>query len=80
VNADRGRGWAWAAFVTAAVLLALLLPTWGFSLLLAPIPIALNVVASFRGRRDGVFWSAVALNALLLLGLIAKLRELQSLT
>jgi hypothetical protein len=76
VNANRGRGWAWAAFLAAAFLLALFPLTWGFSLLLTPIAVGLSIVGLFRARRDGLFWSAVVLNGLLVLGFAAKLREL----
>jgi hypothetical protein len=77
VHAKRTRGWAWAAFVAAVVLLVTVLPTWGFSLLLAPISVALSVVAWFRSRRDGLFWTVVGLNGLLLLGFAATLDELK---
>jgi hypothetical protein len=76
VDGVRGRAWAWAAFAAAAVLLLLFLPTWGFSLLLAPVALALTVVAWFRARHDGVFWSGVLLTGLLLLGFAAKVKEL----
>jgi hypothetical protein len=77
VHAKRPRVWARAAFVAAVVLLVTVLPTWGFSLLLAPISVALSVVAWFRSRRDGLFWTGVGLNGLLLLGFAAPLDELK---
>jgi hypothetical protein len=52
-------------------------PTWGFSLLLWPISVTLSVVASFRSRRDGLFWGGVVLNGVLLPGFVVKLRELE---
>jgi cyanate permease len=76
VDRDRGRGCAWAAFIAVVLVGAAFIPTWGFSLLLWPIPAALSVVAWFRSRRDGLFWIGVALNGFLLLGFATKLTEL----
>jgi hypothetical protein len=77
VNPNRGRGWAWAAFIAAVFICAGFFPTWGFSLLLSPISVALSVVAWFRSRRDGLFWAGVALNGLLSVGFATKLTELK---
>jgi hypothetical protein len=76
VDRDRGRGWAWAAFIAVVLVGVAFFPTWGFSLLLWPIPAALSAVAWFRSRRDGLFWIGVALNGFFLLGFATKLTEL----
>jgi hypothetical protein len=76
VELSRGRGWSWAAFVAAVLIFAAFLPTWGFSLLLTPIAATLSIVAWFRSRRDGLFWTGVGLTGLLLLGFTKKLGEL----
>lgn len=62
----KGRGWSWAALLGALVLLAATYPTWGLSIFLCPLPLALSAVAWFRSDRDGVFWLGVASNGLLL--------------
>jgi len=72
----RERGCSWAAFIAAVVMLAAFGLTWGFSLLLAPVPITLSIVAWFRSPRDGLFWTGVGLNGLLLSGFTKKLGEL----
>jgi len=48
-----------AEFVAEVVIFAAFLLTWGFSLLLAPISVGLSVIAWFRSRRDGPFWTGV---------------------
>jgi hypothetical protein len=72
VEAEGGHGLRLAA----AVLLVAFPATWGFSVLLAPIAIALCVVAWFRSRRDGLFWTSVGLNVLVVIEFVAKLGEL----
>jgi hypothetical protein len=76
MHAKRTREWALAAFVAAVAVLLTVLPTWGFSLLLAPVSVALSVVAWFRARRDVLFWAGFGLNGLLLLGFAATVVEL----
>ena len=76
MDRDRGRGWSWAAFIAIVLVCLAFFPTWGFSLLLWPSPVALSTVAWFRSRRDGLFWAGVALNGFLLLGFATKLTEL----
>jgi hypothetical protein len=66
-----------AALIAALLVWAAFLQTWGFSLLLAPISAALSVVAWFRSRRDGLFWTGVAMNGFSLLGFPAKPTELE---
>lgn len=61
----KGRGWSWAALIGVLVLLAATTPTWGFSIFLFPLTLALTVVAWFRSDRDGVFWLSLGANALL---------------
>jgi membrane protein implicated in regulation of membrane protease activity len=52
---EEGRGWSWAAVVSAVVVWAAGLPTWGLSVVLAPLSSILSVVAWRRSRHDGVF-------------------------
>jgi hypothetical protein len=75
-NAEGGRGWSWAALLAALVLWVSALPTWGLSVLLAPLSLLLLVVAWFRAPRDAVFWIGLALNAVLALGLIGFIVDL----
>jgi hypothetical protein len=77
VDSSRKRRWSWAAFIAVVLICAAFFPTWGFSLLLTPIAVALSVVAWFRSRRDGLFWAGVGLNVLLLTGFAKKLGELR---
>jgi hypothetical protein len=55
------------------LLLASATPTWGFSILLCPLTLALSAVAWFRSDRDGVFWLGVAANLLLVVGAVTFL-------
>jgi hypothetical protein len=66
----RGRAWSWAALVFGLVLWAATLPTFGLSVFLCPISVALTGVAWYRDRRDLVFWIALAVNAQLALVLL----------
>jgi hypothetical protein len=63
--AVKRRGWSWAALIGVLVLLAAAAPTWGFSIFLCPLTLALSAVAWFRSDRDGVFWVGLAANVLL---------------
>lgn len=72
---EKGRSWSWAALIGALVLYAAAAPTWGFSIFLCPLTLALSAVAWFRSDRDGVFWLAVAANVLLVVGAAAFLYE-----
>ena len=74
---DNGRG-TFARLVVVrthwglAVLLATL-PTAGFSLLLAPLPLLLSAVAWRRSPHDPVLWLGLALSGLMVLGLVGAL-------
>jgi hypothetical protein len=46
------------------------LPTWGLSVVLAPLTLLLSVGAWRRSHHDSVFWIGLALNGLLMLGLL----------
>jgi hypothetical protein len=69
----KGRRWSWAALIGALVLLAAATPTWGFSILLCPLTLALTGVAWFRSDRDGLFWLGATFNVLLVVGAITLL-------
>jgi hypothetical protein len=64
----KGRRWSWAALIGALLLLAAAAPTWGFSILLCPLTIALSAVAWFRSERDGLLWLGATVNVLLVVG------------
>lgn len=66
-----GRGWSWAALVAGLVVYAAGLPTFGLSIVFAPLPAILSLVAWKWSRHDVVFWIGFALNALLMLSLVA---------
>lgn len=68
-----GRSWSWAALGSALVVWAAGLPTWGLSVVLAPLTSILSIVAWRRSGHDGVFWAGLALNGLLLLGLLGEI-------
>jgi hypothetical protein len=57
------------------VLLAAVLPTWGFSICLCPLTLALSAVAWFRSDRDGVFWLGLAANVLLVTACVSFVYE-----
>ena len=75
-QAVEGRGWSWTALVAALVVWLAAIPTWGLSVVLAPVTAVLSVVAWWRSQHDAVFWIGVALNGLLMLGLLAELVSL----
>lgn len=52
---------------------ALALPSFGLSVLLAPVGVALSTAAYPRSPHDAVFWIGSTLNALALFGLLAIL-------
>jgi hypothetical protein len=66
-----GRPWSWAALIAAILLWALGAPTFGFSVLLAPIGAVLVVIAWRRSPHDALFWIGFGLNAVLVLALVA---------
>jgi hypothetical protein len=68
-----GRSWSWAALAWAALIDVLSIATFGMTVFLAPIGIALSAAAHRRAPHDGVFWIGLTLNALALLGLLATL-------
>jgi hypothetical protein len=68
-----GRGWAWAALVSALVVWVAGVPTAGLSVVLAPVTLLLSLVAWRRSRPDVVFLIGLALNGLLVLALIAEI-------
>jgi hypothetical protein len=76
-EATRGRGWAWSAVIAALCIWVALAPTWGSSLLLSPISVALSIVAWFRSRRDALFWLGVAVNLFTLWYFVEKVSELE---
>jgi hypothetical protein len=49
------------------------LPTWGLSVVLAPLTLCLSVLAWRRSRHDAVLWIGLALNGLLMLGLVGEI-------
>lgn len=67
------RKWSWAAAVWAVLFGAVSIPTFGVGVVLAPVGVALSVVAWRRAPHDGVFWVGATLNALAALGLVAVL-------
>jgi hypothetical protein len=69
----KGRRWSWAALIGALLLLVAATPTWGFSILLCPLTLALSAVAWFRSDRDGFFWLGATFNVLLVVGAITLL-------
>jgi hypothetical protein len=69
----KGRRWSWAALIGALLLLAAATPTWGFSILLCPLTLALSAVAWFRAERDGLFWLGATINVLLVVGAVTLL-------
>jgi len=64
------RRWSWAALVGASVVWLAGLPTWGLSVVFAPLTLLLSVAAWRRSHHDAVFWIGLALNLLLVLGLL----------
>jgi hypothetical protein len=66
-----GRVWSWAALGVALLLWAATLPTFGMSVFLAPVSLALTAVAWMQAPRDTVFWIGFGLNGLLALNLLA---------
>lgn len=64
--------WSWAALAAALLLLAATLPTWGLSVVLAPLSLLLSAVAWRRSPRDAVFWIGLGLNGFLVLGLLGE--------
>jgi hypothetical protein len=64
------RRWSWAALVAALVVWLAGLPTWGLSVVFAPLTLLLSMVAWRRSRHDVVFWIGLTLNLLLVLGLV----------
>jgi hypothetical protein len=66
-----GRPWSWAALTAAIVLWALGVPTFGLSVLLAPVGAVLVVIAWLRSPHDALFWIGFGLNAVLVLALVA---------
>jgi hypothetical protein len=42
------------------------LPTWGLSVILAPLTLVLSIVAWRRAPHDAVFWIGASLNGLLI--------------
>jgi hypothetical protein len=71
--AESGRGWAWAALVCALVLWLGAIVTFGMTVLLSPLSLALTAVAWRRAPHDAVFWLGGAFNALLALALLSFL-------
>ena len=70
-QSDRmGRGWSRAALITAAGIWLLAFPTWGLSILLAPVGAPPTIVAWWRSRHDAVFWTGAGLNAANALGFV----------
>ena len=69
------RGWSWAAVIGVLVLLAAAAPTWGFSIFLFPLTLALSVVAWFRSDRDAVFWLGLAANVVLVVFCVSFVYE-----
>ena len=65
------RPWSWAALIAAISLWALGVPTFGLSVLLAPVGAVLVVVAWRRSPHDALFWIGFGLNAILVLALVA---------
>jgi hypothetical protein len=55
----------WAILIDVASI-----PTFGIAVFLAPVGVALSVVAYKRAPRNAVFWIGATLNALALLGLL----------
>lgn len=72
-NAADGRGWSWAALVAAFMVWLAALPTFGLSVVFAPLTLILSVVAWKRSRHDAIFWIGLALSGLLMLGLISEI-------
>jgi hypothetical protein len=68
-----GRGWAWAALVSAIVVWVAGLPTLGLSVVFAPLTLLLSLVAWRRSPHDVVFWIGLALNGLLMLVLVGEI-------
>jgi hypothetical protein len=61
-NSINGRGWSWAAPVAAVVVWAAGIPTFGLSIIFAPLTFLLSLVAWRRAPLDVVFWIGLALN------------------
>ena len=66
-----GRPWSWAALIVAISLWTLGVPTFGLSVLLAPLGAVLVVVAWRRSPHDALFWIGFGLNAVMVLALVA---------
>jgi hypothetical protein len=71
VPRDGSRPWSWAALIAAIALWALGVPTFGLSVLLAPVGVVLVAVAWWRSPHDALFWIGFGLNAILVLALVA---------
>jgi hypothetical protein len=69
---SKGSGWSWAALAGALLLWAAAFPTWGLSVVLAPLTLLLSAVAWRRSSRDAVFWIGLGLNAFLVLGFLGE--------
>jgi hypothetical protein len=62
--------WSWSAFAAALVVWIAALPTFGLSVVLAPLTLLLSLVAWRRAPHDAVFWLGAVLNGLLALSLL----------
>jgi hypothetical protein len=65
--------WSWVALGAALAVWLAAFPTFGISVVLAPLTIPLSLVAWRRAPHDAVFWIGVALNALLALGFLIEI-------
>jgi hypothetical protein len=65
------RPWSWAALIAAILVWALGVPTFGVSVLLAPVGAVLVAVAWRRSPHDALFWVGFGLNAVLVVALVA---------
>jgi hypothetical protein len=73
VAGTRRRRSSWAALLFAVAVWSLSIPTFGMSVLLAPIGLLLSAAAWRRASHDALFWVGLSLNAILVLSLVAML-------
>jgi hypothetical protein len=76
--AGAGRPWSWAALIAAILVWALGVPTFGLSVLLAPVGALLIAVAWRRSPHDALLWIGLALNAVLVLALVGLVVSLMT--
>lgn len=67
----RGRLWTWPSLIVGVLVFSSLVPTWGFSVVLAPIGALFTVPALRWSRHDGLFWVAFGFNAVNMLVLLS---------